>query len=139
MLGVVVFVEDLFFCILCGIALILLFYECNNGKIRYPVIPIVGAGFLLYRGTLGKLVMLFSEVIAFAIGAAFRYVCFFLLFPVRFACKWIRTGVQKLAARLAASRRKRERLRYTERVSTQGLQNACGLIPEILPKESRVK
>ena len=139
MLGIVVFVEDLFFCVFCGIALILLFYECNNGKIRYPVIPIVGAGFLLYRGTLGKLVMLFSEVIAFAIGTALRYVSFFLLFPMRFVCKQIRTGVLLLSAHFAASRRKRGRIRYTEWMILQSKQNACGLIPENLPKESRVE
>jgi len=138
-LGAVIFFEDLFFCIFCAIALILLFYECNNGKIRYPVFLAAGVGFLMYRGTLGKAVMLFSEVIVFAVETAFRYIFFFLFFPVRFACKNLRAVVRKLAMHVGRIRKKRSRRRYTELESQRNEKNACGLIFEALPKDNSIK
>ena len=83
-LGIVVFLEDLLFCLFAAVAMILLFYEANRGKIRFPALICVGAGFLLYRSTLGRLVMLSSEVIVFALDTAFRYVCFSCFFLFAF-------------------------------------------------------
>ena len=80
-LGILIFFEDLIFCLLAGVSLMILFYECNNGKIRYPAFLIAGAGFLLYRATLGRLVMLLSEWVAFFVGAAVRYLVYFATLP----------------------------------------------------------
>ena len=81
-LGVVVFIEDLCFCIFTGVAIVLLFYIQNNGKIRASAFLCIGAGFFLYRATLGRIVMLFSEVIAFLVETAIGYAVFFLLYPI---------------------------------------------------------
>jgi hypothetical protein len=138
-LGIIVFVEDLLFCILAGILLILLFYEANNGKIRFPVFLCAGAGFLLYRGTVGRLVMLFSEVIAFVIEAVVRYLLFFLLYPVRAVAGWSKRKVSSAVARSARAHQKSLRRRFTELERTRGMKNACGLIPQDLPKQRTVK
>ena len=81
-LGVVVFIEDFLFCACAGIALVLLFYGANNGKFRFSALLCTGAGFLLYRVTLGRLVMLFSVGIAFLIATTVRYLIFFFLYPI---------------------------------------------------------
>ncbi|MBQ7334900.1 MAG: spore cortex biosynthesis protein YabQ [Clostridia bacterium] len=138
-LGIVVFFEDLFFCIFAGIAMILLFYIQNNGKIRFPAFLCAGAGILLYRATLGRLVMLFSEVIAFVIETAVRYTVFFLLYPVRKLAKFIKTKVQIAVNSSVQARRKSLRRRFTASETGRGKRNACGLIPTDIPKSKTLK
>lgn len=138
-LGIIVFVEDLLFCILAGVLLILLLYEANNGKIRFPVFLCAGVGFLLYRATAGRLVMLFSEVIAFAIETVVRYLLFFLLYPVRAVAGWSKRKVRGAVARTARAHQKSLRRRFTEAERTRGMKNACGLIPQDLPKQRTQK
>ena len=138
-LGVIVFFEDFLFCIFCGIALILLFYGCNNGKIRYSVFPIAAIGFLLYRGTLGKAVMLFSECIAFAVGAFFRYVFFFLSFPFSALGRCIKTTFHKLILRAGSAREAKKRRRYTQKECARSTLNACGLLSENVSMPRSIK
>ncbi len=138
-LGLVVFFEDLIFCLLSGAALILLFYEANNGKFRFPVLICAGAGFLLYRGTLGRPVMMFSEIIAFLIETFFRYLFFFLLFPFRMAARWIKKRLRTAARTAADQIEKQSRSRFTATELGRAGRNACGLIPEDLPKNKTLK
>ena len=138
-LGFVIFLEDLVFCMLAGISLILLFYEANNGKFRFPVLLCAGAGFLLYRGTLGRFVMLFSEVIAFLIETAVRYLFFFLLFPFRVVSRWLQKRIRKAADHTVRLRRRNVRRHYTAAQSGRVLRDACGLIPEEVPKQTKLK
>ncbi len=138
-LGVVVFFEDLFFCLAAGVALVLLFYEANNGKFRFPVLIAAAAGFLLYRGTLGRIVMLFSEVIAFLIETACRYLVFFLLFPFRTVGRWAGAKVKSLVGRTVRLQNKRHRRRFTAAECGRADRNACGMIPTELPKNKMWK
>ena len=66
-LGLVIFLEDLLFCLLVGSVMILLFYSANHGRIRPPAFILAAGGFLFYRGSIGRAVMTFSEVIAFVL------------------------------------------------------------------------
>jgi len=129
-LGIVVFLEDLIFCILSAVALILLFYEANNGKFRFPVLICVGAGFLLYRGTLGRFAMLFSEVIAFAIETAVRYVCFFLFLPIRFLGRWVFGKSKQVCRSVALANRRTLRRRFTAIEYGRVARDACGMVPK---------
>ena len=138
-LGFVVFLEDLLFCVLVGVSLILLFYGSNNGKLRFPALICTCAGFLLYRGTVGRLVMLFSEVIAFLIETTVRYSMFFLLFPFRALGKWLKKRIRQAVNHVIGVRRKRMRRRFTASQSARIEQNACGMIPQDIPKKSRIK
>ncbi len=138
-LGTVVFFEDLLFCIFAGICLILLFYQANNGKFRFPALLSAGAGFLLYRQTLGRCVMLFSEVIAFAIGTAVRYAVFFLLLPFRTAAAWSCSRVRRAVNDTTEIRRRSVRRRFTEDEAKRATVNACGLIPENAPQLRTIK
>ena len=138
-LGIVIFFEDFLFCVFCGIAMILLFYVCNNGKIRYSVFPVAAGGFLCYRGTLGKLVMLFSEVIAFALETLFRYAFFFLSFPILFLGKTTKKSVCKMVLHASVVQKEKKRRQYTEKECARSILNACGLLPDDLPNPRRMK
>lgn len=138
-LGIVVFLEDLFFCVFTGIALVLLFYAANNGKFRFPVLLCAGVGFLLYRGTIGRPVMLFSEVIAFLIETAIRYIVFFLLFPLRILGRWVRKRIRKTVDHTVRIRRRNMRRHYTAAENGRAGRDACGLIPTEIPKQMKLK
>ena len=127
-LGTVIFFEDLFFGLLCGVAMILLFYEANNGKFRFPAIICAMGGFFLYRATLGRLVMLFSEVIAFFIGALARYVCFFSLFPFKWLAGRIYASLHATYTKAKAKAQRRQRESYTK-FQEERAASACGMVP----------
>ena len=139
LLGIVVFLEDLLFCIFSAVALILLFYQANNGRLRFPAILLVGVGFLLYRGTLGRLLMLFSEVIAFFVEVFFRYLVFFTTLPFRFLVRLICKRIHALASKAARVQKRSVRNRYTKEQLQRLQRDACGLIPEIKPDQRRPK
>ena len=138
-LGFVIFIEDLLFCIFAGIALVLLFYEANSGKLRFPVLLCAGAGFLLYRGTLGRAVMLFSEVIAFIVETTVRYALFFLVFPIRSLVGLLCRLTTSCVRHLARIQQKKKRLRYTVSERQRTVQNACGLLAQNLPRNKQIK
>ena len=128
-LGTVIFFEDFFFGIFCGISMILLFYEANNGNIRWLAILCTCGGFFAYRNTVGRVVMLFSEVIAFAIGTAFRYLFYFLISPFRWIAKRLYRLANAVYVNCRNAIRKKERIRYTasERVKfAQAFDQAFG-------------
>ena len=136
-LGVVVLIEDLLFSILCGISLILLFYECNDGMIRFPVFFAFFAGFFLYRMTLGRLVMLVSEFAAFLIESAVRYVWYFLSYPFRMAGKFLCHLGKQFARKMRSDLLHRLRVRY-DRSELRKLEQGYGMFPGPL-KQKRGK
>lgn len=69
MLAVLIFFQDLLLFAVGGVGLVLLQYEYNSGRFRFFCIPAILIGFLLYYFTLGKIVMLLSEVIVQGIRA----------------------------------------------------------------------
>ncbi|MBR3894759.1 MAG: spore cortex biosynthesis protein YabQ [Clostridia bacterium] len=138
-LGVVVFIEDFFFCIFAGISIILLFYIQNHGKIRFPAFLCIGAGFFFYRATLGRLVMLFSEVIAFLMETVVGYTVFFVLYPIRAMAKWVRKRIRRVMTASVRVHRKHRRRHFTAEEYARGKRNACGLIPGDIPKQKKLK
>lgn len=138
-LGIVVFFEDLFFCIVTAIAMILLFYQTNNGNIRIPALFVAGAGFLTYRSTLGRAFMQISEVIAFGIEVCFRYVFYFFTLPIRFLIRQIMKGLRCIAKRTELVHKRSMRRRCTEDALARLQSDACGLLPENIPKNRRPK
>lgn len=135
-LGIVIFFEDLLFCMVTGISLVILFYEVNSGRFRFPALLCAGAGFLLYRGTIGRLVMLFSEVIAFVIETGVRYLVFFLLYPLRIGAKWLKHRADALRLYLLQRHRHTLRRRYTAGQAERVTRDACGLLSVALKDQS---
>ena len=139
LLGPVIFLQDLIFCVFCGISLVLLFYEVNSGKFRLSATFCVGGGFLLYRVTLGRIVMLFSEAIAYGIEIFVRYLFFFFMFPWRWLARMIKRGCKALAERVQKKRQKSMRKRYTVQQLSKLNENAFGMLPYALPKDQKRK
>ena len=138
-LGVVIFLEDLLFCLMAAVSLILLFYGGNNGKFRVFALFCTAGGFLLYRVTLGRAVMLFSEVIAFALETFARYAVFFLLFPLRWSGGLVCRLAKRMTKRILRARRYKSRQRFTKTETQRILRDGCGLIPKAPPEERTIK
>lgn len=136
-LGVVIFLEDFFFCILSGIALTILFYECNDGKIRLPVFATFALGFFLYRATLGRLVMLLSEYAAFFLESAVRYLFYFLFYPFRTLGKLLYRLGKRLILKIQSDLWHHSRIRFYKS-ELRDLKQGKGLFPPS-PKQKRGK
>lgn len=72
---IIVFLEDFIFCTMASLMEILLFYHLNGGVIRVYAIFISVLGFVLYKITLERLVMLLAKNIIYV----FRRILYFLL------------------------------------------------------------
>lgn len=104
--AVLIFFEDLFFGIVAGIAVVLLFYEAFDGNIRIPALLLVAAGFGVFHVSFGRLAMRAAALISFALEVAVRYVCYVGAMPARALAGWL--------GRLRRAAEKRARARYTE-------------------------
>ena len=127
---VFLFLGDFLFCILAAVSLILLFYERNSGIVRPLAILCSAVGFFLYRATLGKLVMLFSEVIVFAVRYAVGQLIFWMLFPIRKLGGMLRRRMKQILEDRREKNRKRQRKRYTASCFAEARATACGLLPQ---------
>lgn len=140
-LSVIVFLQDFLFMLFSGVMLILLFYEMNNGKFRFLAIICTAIGFLLYHHTLGRLVMLFSQVIVFLLETAFRYTVFFVCLPFRIIGKKVRAQIGKISAQIRTKKEFNQRLRTTKMAFAQIALDGCGMTfgiyetPKMLKKE----
>lgn len=112
LLGAVIFIEDFFFCLLSGIAMILLFYEVTNGEIRYAAFLFAVIGFVVYRFTIGKPVMLLSETLAFLLESLVRYVVWLVLLPIRYVIELLK----RVYDTHQKKKRAKERRNYTEKM-----------------------
>ena len=131
MLKLLVFVGDFLFCIFAAIAMILLFYQINNGKVRFLAFPMAGIGFYLYRRSLGRAVMLGAETAAFLLETAVRYLCFFAMFPIKWSCRRLVSVARKCHRGVVMKRRRRVRADYTKRFEAQMESNIMqGLLGE---------
>ena len=106
--GVAILLEDIFFGILWGIVMTLLIYFTNDGIPR-AMAPIgMLSGFILYYGTIGRLVLMMIERIVFVLRAAGCYAVAGLLFPPRLMIRLWRLTLgaylKKTAARLHLKR-----------------------------------
>ena len=128
-LPLVVLVQDVLFGIITGVCVAILFYWFNNGIFRTPAILCTAIGFFVYRLTLGRLVMLFSQVIAALIEWFFRYLFFFVTLPFRFLFKRGCRMVSSVYRRVRLACQRKARARCTDRFFRQMESNACGLFP----------
>ncbi len=135
------FFGDILFCVSIAVAMIFLFYQLNNGKVRLPAFVCLAVGFFLCHHTLAKLVGVGMELFWFALTVLFRYISFFLCLPIRLLIDGLRRvaafGRKKILLQWHSSRRKRCTAR-----AWQNLQdNACGMTfgNSSLRKETDVK
>ena len=130
-----IFVSDFLFCMIASVALILLFYQMNHGKIRFMTFVFAGAGFYLYRFTLGKPVMACSETVAFILQTAVRYVCFFVCFPFQWIAKKVFNLIKSIVKKQTERRMRRIRVCYT----AQQMAHLESVASTVLLKEEKKK
>lgn len=58
---IIVFVQDVLFCLACGILAILVFYYGNEGNVRVVGLLVMSLGFVIYRTTIGHVVTKCTE------------------------------------------------------------------------------
>ncbi len=133
-LGILLFLEDFFFCVVSSILIILLFYEWNRGNIRIPALICAAVGFFCYRCTLGRVIVRISDLIAFAIGILLQYTFFFLTFPMRLLFHTLKRGSSALAvcirSRLEARARRRMTAAEQKRLQREDIGSIFGLSKE---------
>ena len=114
---------DILFFIAAGGIFSVFLYHRASGEFRWFYLLGAAVGFFLYYCTCGRIVMLSSEAVSFVIRAAWRYVLWVLLLPVRgivFVTKRAARMVRKRIWLPASSFLYRQaRIRYTSRIQKQ--------------------
>ncbi len=118
--SVLIAVGDVFFAFIAGCVFSVFLYHAASGCFRWFYLFACAVGFFAYYFTLGKAVMLSSEMLSFLLIAAVRYVLFLLMLPFRFLV-YLSKRLFRLVSRfilvpiLQAGRRRR-RISYTRRI-----------------------
>ncbi len=83
MLGVAVFLHDLFFMIIAGVLTVLIIYRFNDGQLRVSAPVFLVIGLLVYRLTFRRVVLPVSEITGFLVRYIFSCLAFCFLLPIR--------------------------------------------------------
>ena len=115
LLGVLIFFQDIVLFATAGVGAVILNYYFNKGEFRIYTVAALFAGFMLYYFTLGKVVMLVSEAIAFYIKAALLIVFYLFSRPFVFIWKKIYHILQKFYRFSVRVIEKKKNIRYNKR------------------------
>ncbi len=80
--GILIFLSDLFFCISASISVILLIFHLNGGQIRGFAILGTFTGFTVYYFTVGKITIIFSDIIIKGIKKLISLILSVTLIPI---------------------------------------------------------
>lgn len=121
--------EDLLFGLTVGISTVLLYFALSMGQVRLMALLGEGIGFLLYRLTLGRLVMASADLILRLIASVIELIVRYLILPpLRLLRRLANALIGKIARRIGRWREKRMRAaaqRETERYKRQLLAMAA--------------
>lgn len=99
---IIIFIEDILFCLGTAVTVVLFVYYANSGIIRWFALFGCALAFAFYYFTVGKLVMFLSEKIIRLIAAILRFIYNITFVPVRrfikFIVKIIRLAFKKIIA-----------------------------------------
>ena len=109
-----IFLGDVLFGVVCGVALIILLYYANDGQFRFLAVFGMACGFFVYYHTLGRLVMLFSEAIVLAIRRLVRWTVQLVLVPLRAIARLLYRAVGQRIVLLVKRIRYKRNVRYTD-------------------------
>ncbi len=104
-----IFVCDIAFCVFSALMVTVMLFQFGDGRVR--LFSLLGAfvGFTVYYFTVGKIVMLFSDVIISAVKAIIRTVLRFTLYPV---CAVLLRAGSKLRSVYDSKKRARTTQKY---------------------------
>ncbi len=111
--AVIIGIEDVLFFILLGCVTSVLFYVFCHGRVRLLALLAELFGFVLYRLTVGRLVMLISNlIISFLYFVWRKFLTIVILPPIAFAKRMLTKAFEKMNA----ARKKAKRALYSARV-----------------------
>jgi hypothetical protein len=97
---IVLLVEDVIFCLICGVTIALLLYQTNDGQFRLSAVVVMLGGLAIYLLTIGRLIRIFSGVIVVIIRSALIWMLAIVAFPIavliRLLMKWTAPLRQRL-------------------------------------------
>lgn len=76
-----IFLEDIIFCLVATLVMILLLYEANDGQFRLSALLVAALAFVLYRVTLGRLLMLLCGILITLLCCLARWFVAILAYP----------------------------------------------------------
>ena len=123
--SVVLFLQDVLFCLVCAIAVILLLYWLNNGAFRAAAPICMAAAFGLWHISLSKGVRVALEWLAFG----FETVIYALLMPIKRLFAFLAGMCKRIAQKRHQKRLANKRKTYTK----QTLQNIERAQQTLLP------
>lgn len=111
---------DIVFCLTAAVLLSVCLFDFGYGTLRWFYLVSCAVGFLAYRAGPGRLVMFFSETIAFGVRVALAYLYWIVRLPFRLAWRALRAAGlllrRMLFAPLVRRLARRRRIAYTRRV-----------------------
>lgn len=124
LLPTVIFLQDVFLFLFAGCGVAVINYYFNSGRIRIYTPIAVLCGFLAYYFTVGKLVLYFSELLAFIIRAFFAVIFEMLLYPFKIIVVFLLKMAKKLLYFINKTLAKRQKLVYNRNKMKYVLQEA---------------
>ena len=79
---IVLLVEDVIFCLICGVTIALLLYQTNDGQFRLSAVVVMLGGLAIYLLTIGRLIRIFSGVIVVIIRSALIWILAIVAYPI---------------------------------------------------------
>jgi hypothetical protein len=114
-LNILIFIQDFFALIIAAVGLILLNYYYNDGYFRLFTFIAIFIGFFIYYFTIGKLVTVILEPLAFFLRCIIISVIRIIILPLRLLLKSIITLIFKLFVKCKKSIEKNNNLRYNRK------------------------
>lgn len=111
----VLFLGDLAILLLAGIGLAVLCFHFNQGRFRFFTVPLLLLGFGLYRVTVCRIFLLFSEKILFLLRAIFSVVFYLVFRPFLVFFRILALFFKKIYANLIFSIAKIKEMLYNNR------------------------
>jgi len=88
--AIVLFIQDLLFCLLFALAASLLLYQTNDGQLRLSAIVVMLLGFILYLVTVGRWSKRFWTLLTILVQMAFCWIGALLIYPLRLLWRWLK-------------------------------------------------
>ena len=130
-LHVVLFISDVFFCLVSALAIILLLYWLNNGAFRAVAPLCMALGFGLWRISVSKGVRIAFQWFAFGIET----VIYTLLIPL----KRLFTLIVRICKKKAQKRRYKRLTKQRQNYTKQHLQNIDRTVEQLLPIDVKTR
>ncbi len=118
--GFIIGIEDFIFFLMLACVSCVLFFVFSMGRVRLLLFVFEGLGFLVYRVTLGRLLMGISDVICKLVTMTLNAVKKYLILPVfEFVSRPFRAGIRVLRVRCDSRRKKRAELKKIQQAKKE--------------------